>query len=98
MFKNVLFYFSCITVILNTIFIIYLSKHPLYIKILFIPVYYLVLFFLNIKSHKNKVNRSGNSESVNYSSSEIKSMIDSIDYSNHPKDSIGYRYNKRKNK
>jgi len=42
--------------------------------------------------------RSSGYSNISKSSSEIQSMIDSVDYSNHPKDSIGYRYNKRKNK
>ena len=36
--------------------------------------------------------------SVNYTPSQIRSLMDSIDYSNHPIGSAGYEYNKRRQK
>ena len=55
--------------------------------------------FKSSNKDSNRINNaSSHTRSVDLSNNEIQSMIDSIDYSKHPKDSIGYRYNKRKNK
>ena len=51
----------------------------------------------SMKESSSDTNYSSSGYSnVSKSSSDIQSMIDSIDYSNHPPDSMGYKYNKRK--